>query len=161
MDKKKQRRLIISIICFVISFTCCYILLNFGNEHQEAKQTPDLPDVSVSGDLGYEPATADEVTIQATTGFVFQSHSLNQDVDIPNPKKNKYGFVISLYLGDGTLLYKSTIVNPGERISHIELSKSLDNGIYRNSIMVYRFYSTDDLRPVSQCEFPVEIKSVN
>lgn len=161
MEKKKRCRIIIAFVCFVISFTCCYIMLTFDKSKRETNSTPDLPDISISGDLGYEPATADEVTIQATTGFVFQSRSLDQIVDISNPKKNKYGFVISLYLGDGTLLYKSTIVNPGERISHIELSKSLDNGIYRNSIMVYRFYSTDDLRPVSQCEFPVEIKSVN
>lgn len=146
----------------VVVFCICLMVFLCGDYHQKYEPaTPDTPDISLSGDLGYVQATADEVTIQAITGFVFQAHSLQQSVDIQNPKKNKYGFVVCLYLEDGTLLYKSTIIDPGERIASIELSKSLEGGIYRNSAIVYRFYSIGDNRPISQCEFPVNIKSIN
>lgn len=163
MLKNKDIKNILHAVAFgIVVFCICLMVFLYGDYHQKYEPaTPDIPDISLSGDLGYEQATADEVTIQATTGFVFQAHSLQQSVDIQNPKKNKYGFVICLYLGDGTLLYKSTIVDPGERITSIELSKSLESGIYRNSVMVYRFYSTGDNRPISQCEFPVEIKAIN
>lgn len=60
---------------------------------------------------------------------------------------------------DGTEVFKSDYVYPGETLTSIKLGTELKSGTYKNAIMLYRCYTTDTSHiAVSQCEFPIEIK---
>ena len=155
----RKKTIILSAIIFAIAFIICYTLI--GNNKYCQRASPNIPDVSIKGDIGYLPTNSNEVVLQATTGLIFKAHTTKQEVNIENPEQNSYNLVISIYLGDGTLISESDYIKPGNTLSQIELSQSLEAGVYKNSVMVYRFYSSNSSGIVSQCELPIEIKCVN
>lgn len=157
-NKFKKRLLIAVIIAFVAFIIWLCALMHSGDK---MPSTNNIPDVSVAGDNGYSELPENEVMIDAVTGLSFLADVTEQDVNIQNREENSYCFVVAIYLGDGTLLYESPMVQPGDSLTSIRLSQTITEGIYQNSIMVYRFYSTDDFHTVvSQCEFPIEIRCV-
>jgi len=85
-----------------------------------------------------------------------QSGTLDQDVYLYNPTENQCNFVISLYLSDGTLLYKSEMLRPGESIENININKKLNAGLYRNVILAYECCGDDGVI-LTRVEFTIEI----
>ena len=68
---------------------------------------------------------------------------------------------ILIYLGDGTLLFESDFLSPGHVISEAKFRAVPKRGTYENSLIVYKFYSSDKKHVyASQCETPVEIKVI-
>ena len=64
-------------------------------------------------------------------------------LSIGNPKENNVGFYASLVLEDGTVLYESTLLKPGQGLTEIPLSKTLDKGTY-NAKVVYQCVALDE-----------------
>jgi len=73
-------------------------------------------------------------------------------LSVGNPKDNKVGFFASLVLEDGTVLYESELLKPGQGLTEIPLSKTLENGTY-NAKVVYRCVALDeDHTPLNSAE---------
>lgn len=161
--KSKNKTIIIAIavLFLVIALAITHSLLTRNSETPGV--TPSIPEISFDGDIGYSNIESDsDVLIHATTGFVFNADSLEQKVCIENPSENMYDFVVSIYLGDGTLVYHSDYIHPGDSVTSIKTELELESGVYANSIIVYHLCSTDNSHSViSQCEFPIEIRCVN
>lgn len=161
--KSKNKTIIIAIVVLflVIALAIMHSLLTRNSENSGV--TSSIPEISVDGDIGYSNIESDsDVLIHATTGFVFNAGSLEQKVCIENPSENMYDFVVSIYLGDGTLIYHSDYIHPGDSVTSIKTELELESGVYTNSIIVYRLCSTDNSHNViSQCEFPIEIRCIN
>lgn len=66
-----------------------------------------------------------------------------QTVGLPNPAENNCYFQISLYLEDGTLLWQSDYVKPGNISEPILLSRPLTAGSYRNAKLKYECFTMD------------------
>lgn len=118
------------------------------------------PEVYVNGDIGYEPVSDNNgMVLKAVTGIRLKADAIIQEFEIPNSSSNKYAISAFIILGDGTIIYESGFLYPGEIVEEIELYKSLDKGTYKNSILLYKFYTVDEPHTfISQCEFPIEIK---
>lgn len=173
--KSKQRGLILNhcdkfdstlirsaTLLFIILLILMLILAIAGIVMNNEQDSSTIPDISFAGDIGYSELSDGEVVVQAVTGLCFNADAAEQDVYIPNSEKNECSFVVSIYLGDGTLLYESPVVKPGNDITSISLYQTLDEGVYHNAVMVYKFCSdSEPCAIVSQCEFPIEIRSVN
>lgn len=56
---------------------------------------------------------------------------------IGNPKENEVGFYATLKLSDGTVLYESQLLQPGQGLEEIPLSKTLEKGTY-DAVVVYQ-----------------------
>lgn len=161
--KSKNKTIIIAtaVLFLIIAIAIMYSLLTRNSENPSAISS--IPEISFDGDAGYSEIESDsDILIHATTGFVFNADSLEQKVCIENPSENMYDFVVSIYLGDGTLIYHSDYIHPGDSVTSIKTERELESGVYANSIIVYRLYSTDTSHDViSQCEFPIEIRCTN
>lgn len=82
-----------------------------------------------------------------------KANSKEQSLCMPNPPQNCCYFQISLYLEDGTLLWKSELIEPGKTSKPINLSKALEKGMYPNAVLQYSCYSQDDnLSPLNGAE---------
>lgn len=82
-----------------------------------------------------------------------KANSKEQSLCMPNPPQNCCYFQISLYLEDGTLLWKSELIEPGKTSKPINLSKALEKGMYPNAVLRYSCYSQDDnLSPLNGAE---------
>ena len=117
------------------------------------------PEVCVYGDFDYEPVIDNNgMILKAVTGIILKSDTVRQEFEIPNSSSNEYAIIALIILGDDTIIYESGFLYPGETIEEIELYKSLEKGVYRNSTLLYKFFTVDESHTfISQCEFPIEI----
>jgi len=79
---------------------------------------------------GYEGIKLTAGTKQQTVGFI-------------NPAQNSCYFRISLLLEDGTELWVSELIEPGEISEPVKLSRSLESGTYPNSVLKYECFTMD------------------
>lgn len=145
------------VIIFTVTFICAmWFCATLNNSEQVSVE----PDIKFTDDLGYEPPEEQKkVKIEAKTGIYLKYGELLQSVDFINLSENKYDMKILIYLGDGTLLYESDFLSPGHVISKAKFRAVPKRGTYKNSLIVYKFYSLDEKHVyISQCETPIEIE---
>ncbi len=70
------------------------------------------------------------------------SNKRNVRVYLVNPKENKVNLVASIYLADGTLLYRSDKIPVGYAIYDARLNFALDSGNY-DAIIKYEAFESD------------------
>lgn len=104
-------------------------------------------------------ASPNSITIPAVTGINLKSGQLQQKVDFNNPKGNQCYFVISIYLSDDTLVYKSDYLAPSETITEITLLQPLQKGTYKNCRIVYNCYTLDSKAALNSGDVKIEINS--
>lgn len=110
--------------------------------------------------LDFTPAEESKsIKIPAVTGIYMRAGELKQTVDFYNPQENNCYFVISLYLSDDTLIYKSDMIAPAEYIKEITLLQELKRGIYRNCRLVYNCYSLDNKTQLNGSNVVLEINA--
>lgn len=85
----------------------------------------------------------DSIAIPGYEGIGLEANTRQQTVGLPNPGQNTCYFRITLLLEDGTVLWVSDLVEPGEISDPIYLEKPLETGTYPNSILKYECYTMD------------------
>ena len=119
-----------------------------------------FPEVISNGSDGFAAHTQTSASIPATTGIVLESGELEQTINLCNPNENPCAFVISLYLGDGTKLFQTEPIYPGDTVDTVTLNRELSCGHYSNAVIVYDCYSADGaMQPLTRCELVIEITS--
>ncbi len=95
----------------------------------------------------------DSIAIPGYEMLELKEGSKEQSLRMPNPPQNCCYFQIALYLEDGTLLWKSELIEPGATSKPIVLSKTLEKGTYPNAILRYSCYRMDEtLAPLNGAE---------
>lgn len=67
-----------------------------------------------------------------------------QTIALPNPEGNIAAFVMTMTLEDGTLLWKSDLVQPGENSGAMVLEFPLEAGTYENVTLQYDCFDPQD-----------------
>ena len=109
-----------------------------------------------------------QVTVQklenasAIPGFeslTLQAGTKKQKIVLSNPAENTCLFQISLLLEDGTLLWVSELIEPGEDSDPIRLSKTLSAGQYPNACLKYECFAMDaDKTPLNGAEIKLTLR---
>ncbi|MGN0476614.1 MAG: hypothetical protein ACI4HM_04665 [Ruminococcus sp.] len=155
MEKKKKY--IIALISLVI-VVIILVWLFYACQNHKTNPTADTT-TTESKSLDFTPYnnTEDTITIPGIDGLNLKAGQLNQQVDFCNPSQNKCYFLISLFLSDGTLIWKSDYIAPSEEILEITLFKELQRGLYKNCRLVYDCYSLNDKSQLNSGEVKLEI----
>ena len=149
--------LIAVILVLLLLLKCCNNKSNTPPPSGDTSQT-----TSTTKPLDFVPAVdapQNSITIPAVSGLNLKSGQLQQKVDFYNPKENQCYFVISIYLSDDTLIYKSDYIAPAETITEITLLQTLQKGTYRNCRMVYNCYTLDSKATLNSGDVKIEINS--
>ena len=88
----------------------------------------------------------DSIAIPGYEMLELKADSKEQSLCMPNPPQNCCYFQICLYLEDGTLLWKSELIEPGTNSKPMVLTKTLEKGMYPNAILRYSCYRMDETR---------------
>ncbi len=92
--------------------------------------TPSI-DQSIYDDKSNGEAAHKEITVWGFTDWTVQSGKTeNLPILLKNPEGNPCYFTFQIELQDGTLLYRSSHVPPGNEIRQINLSQPLEKGTY-------------------------------
>lgn len=156
--EKKKKYIIALILLFVVVIMLVWLFYSC----QSHKTNPTAATTTTeSKSLDFTPYnnTADTITIPGIDGLNLKAGQLNQQVDFCNPSQNKCYFQISLFLSDGTLMWKSDYIAPSEEIPEITLYKELQRGLYKNCRLVYDCYSLNDKSQLNSGEVKLEINS--
>lgn len=99
-------------------------------------------------DTGLESPPAPEpekkgIQIPGYDTAVMKAGESSLRLSIGNPPANSCGFYATLKLTDGTVLYRSDLLEPGFGLTDIPLEKSLDAGEY-TAIVLYECVSLDE-----------------
>lgn len=90
------------------------------------------------------PGGAQEGTLIPGYGTVeMAAGSKELPISLGNPKENKCYFQVTAALPDGTILFETGYINPGQGITGIPLNKSMAPGTYE-VILAYRCFSLDE-----------------
>lgn len=85
----------------------------------------------------------DSIAIPGYGSITLKADRIEQNVSFNNPEQNQCYFVICLYLADGTLLWKSDYVCPGDSADPLILLQTLDEGVYEDAILEYLCFAMD------------------
>lgn len=135
--KANKRYVIIIIVCFtaacvgILTFFLCRPPLNMPKNDNLIGITTSM-------------ANSNSIAIPGYEGIALKANSLKQDIALENPSQNTCYFVIALYLEDGTLLWESDYIKPGNNSSPIVLTQELPEGTYANAILKYSCFKMDD-----------------
>ena len=92
----------------------------------------------------------DSIAIPGYEGIALKADTKQQAVGLPNPPQNTCYFKITLTLEDGTVLWQSDLVEPGEVSEPIKLKQPLKKGTYPNSLLRYECFTMDgNLSPLN------------
>ncbi|MBQ8028147.1 MAG: hypothetical protein IJ262_01930 [Clostridia bacterium] len=157
----KKMHIFLILIAVIVILVLLIFLLRSCNVNKPPDKG-DTPSTTTSSTLDFTPAIDYEdksITIPGVTGINLKAGQLEQKVDFFNPNNNPCYFVISLYLSDGTLIYKSDFIAPSEHINNIKLTQVLKRGVYGNCRLVYDCYALNNKATLNSGEVKLEINS--
>ncbi len=93
-------------------------------------------------DTAVSEAAVSYISIPGFESATIEADSTTAALYLYNPAANECYFVISIYLEDGTLLYQSKLVSPGQELYEIELEQALSAGTY-SAYINYATYTMD------------------
>lgn len=85
----------------------------------------------------------DSINIPGYAMLSLKAGELNQQFTVPNPIENTCWFKISLVLGDGTVLWTSDMVAPGETSENVVLSNPLEKGDYPDAMLKFECFADE------------------
>lgn len=150
-SKKKSKKKILIIIILIILIVALLIVggvvvyNNFFAE-QPTASTGVVGKISDDWDTGLADETAPKSAGIQIPGYgtaEMKSGDTDLHLSIGNPKTNECGFYVTLKLKDGTVLYKSELLEPGYGLTDVPLSQTLEAGEY-TAIVLYECVTLDE-----------------
>lgn len=148
MSKDKSKILVVLLSCCLFVLVIIAVLLH--NKDISSTSENILPSSTEK--------SPDSIAIPGYEVLELKSNSKKQTICLPNPPQNMCYFQISLYLDDGTLLWESELIKPGETCKPMILKKALRKSTYPNAVLRYSCYRMDDyLTPLNGAETKVTL----
>lgn len=136
-------RLPFYVVWLILLILCMAILINCLGNHGAGTQdnaiwTPQIDEGIYNDDAGIlEEIERKQITIHGFTDWTIpagQTDSL--PIALENPEGNPCYFSFSIVLQDGTRLYESDHVPPGETLSNITINEALEEGDHQASVYI-------------------------
>lgn len=146
-SKKKNRSTVNLILAIVILLLLTVNVILIGGLLKQSDTTPAAaPGTVIAAQVPEETEVVkveDRIAIPGYESVALTAGTLEQTVCFSNPAQNCCYFQISLYLEDGTLLWKSEDVAPGENSEPVVLTQTLEAGTYKNALLKYECFTMD------------------
>ena len=153
-DKKEKNRKLLIIILIIAIALCIAVTVwaLFFRQTNDNTITPETKPQSVVGkvtdgsDVDHEEPPETEkkgIQIPGYSYAVMNAGDSSLHLSIGNPPANTCGFFATLKLEDGTVLYRSELLEPGYGLTEVPLEKSLDAGEY-TAIVLYECVTLDE-----------------
>lgn len=150
-EKKSKKKLIIIVAAAVLVVAATAAILFVCGVF-----TPKKPPIENEGVVGvitddWDPGIEEKPTGEKKQGTQIPGYSYAEmnagdktlNLSIGNPKENEVGMFAALKLKDGTVLYESPLLKPGQGLTEIPLSQTLEKGSY-DAMVVYQCVMLDE-----------------
>lgn len=131
------------------------------SSHSGASASPAVTTGAITDTSGKQKAGSsdDSIAIPGFEKMVMKAGQTKQTIKLYNPETNSCYFQIYITLADGTELFHSGMIKPGQTIDSIEISRSLKAGDYKDAVLRYDCYALEGLQPLNgaQTVFDLEV----
>jgi len=125
------------------------------NETPLVTMSPIAPAIQIA-----EPSPPQNGTV-AIPGFdrLFVRSGILYASAITNPTRNNYYFVVAITLADGTLVFRSDSLSPGQSIGNVELDELIPPGLHEDALVRYSVFSMENMQPLNGADisFTLEV----
>jgi len=147
-DDNKKMILVLAVTYMILVCLLCSILID------RIRNNGDM----VNSDDTTQTKNEESISIPGFERLTFEANKTKQTVSINNPSQNDCLFIVSLYLEDGTMLWKSDFIRPGRKSKPITLETPLEEGIYNNAMLKFDCYTKDKRTTLSGAETKLTIR---
>ena len=147
-EKSKKKLLVIIAVILVIAALAVggVVVYNSFFAGTPVPSNGVVGKISDGWDTGIESETSPKsggIQIPGYGTAVMNAGDESLKLSIGNPKANKCGFYATLKLEDGTVLYKSELLEPGYGLTEVPLNQTLDAGEY-TAMVCYECVTLDN-----------------
>lgn len=139
-EAQRDRKTVIVLLIVVVLLLAAVIVLTANRPQKRQAKLPNGEEIQQTGSVEKRP---DSIAIPGYEGISLKADCKEQEIGFPNPAQNTCYFQISLILADGTTLWQSELVKPGEISEPITLNEPLAAGVYPNSLLKFDCYTMD------------------
>lgn len=139
-ESQKNQKPVIVLLTVAVVLLAAILALTVNRPQKQQAKLPNGEEIQQSGPVEKKP---DSIAIPGYEGINLKADSKEQEIGFPNPAQNTCYFQISLILEDGTTLWQSELVKPGEISESITLNEPLAAGVYPNSLLKFDCYTMD------------------
>lgn len=139
-ESQKNQKPVIILLTVAVVLLAAILVLTVNRTQKRQAKLPNGEEIQQSGPVEKKP---DSIAIPGYEGITLKADSKEQEIGFPNPAQNTCYFQISLILEDGTTLWQSELVKPGEISKSITLNEPLAAGVYPNSLLKFDCYTMD------------------
>lgn len=147
MNKRKKILIIVLILLLIAAIGVIIWLALRNGKNPAADNTPQnaaSQSTSSQNDGLVVPERPEMLDVVAFEALELKADTLEQSVRFDNPLENNCWLVITLSLEDGTLLWESEELIPGEAVRNITLNQPLAAGKYENAVLSYKHWTYDE-----------------
>lgn len=141
MTKKRTATFALALLAALSAFGLSYAGARMGAASDRAAQ-PESAVIEQSARL---------ITIPGYEAIPLKAGQEKQTVSFYNPAGNSCYFELSLIL-DGTELFTSELIAPGEEVKSIRLEQPLAAGVYYDAQLRYRSFALDSMEELNGAE---------
>lgn len=159
-NRKKKKTWIVIIMILVAAVIAAAGIVYYLNQKKETNTNVAAEVVPWDTDIEESaPKTDDEIIIPGYAKMTMKANQKEQTVSMGNPADNTCYFVIVLKLTDGTVLFESDYLKPGEGMRQITMNQELEAGTYQ-AVIEYKCYSIEDKSPLNggSAEFELDVQ---
>ncbi|WP_459904690.1 tRNA (uracil-5-)-methyltransferase [Enterococcus thailandicus] len=139
----KEKKKIIGVIALLILIGLVAIGVSFNKKNDTV--VAETEGQTWTGKKNVQTKTENEsIAIPGFESMTFVKNEKKQAVNLYNPDINTCYFKLSLLLPDGTKIWASKFIEPGNGIYDIELNQELEEGDYENAILKYECFSMNE-----------------
>ena len=131
------------ILSFLLLLAVAVIIVLVWNRRPVETPNETSNETTISEQSEPVEKLTDSISIPGFVMLSFKAGELTQEYTIPNPEENTCFFKISLVLSDGTVLWTSDMVAPGENSGNIVLSSPLEEGSYPDAMLKYECFADE------------------
>lgn len=139
-ESQKNQKPVIVLLTVAVVLLAAILVLTVNRPQKRQAKLPNGEEAQQSGPVEKKP---DSIAIPGYEGISLKADCKEQEIGFPNPAQNTCYFQISLILEDGTTLWQSELVKPGEVSEPITLNEPLAAGGYPNSLLKFDCYTMD------------------
>lgn len=157
MRRDNVNIIILGVCMAAVTLSAVLIGYSFGSSHAAAVVAP----AAVAALQEVTPAPVQETPQAATQGITAGSIAVPgferlkaegqtlHAAGVSNPTQNTCYFIVSIILPDGSEVYRSSYLAPGQSLGDVELSKPLTPGTYEGAVARYSCFAIADMRPLN------------
>lgn len=158
-QKQKYKKITVSFGVAFALFVAAAIGYNLNNASifKPDDSVSALSDVNISSNSS---GASGMIAIPGYEHIVMKADQKVQKVELGNPKQNNCYMRIKIMLPDGTQLYESGLLEPGQVLTSIEISQELKPGMYEGAILSYSCYGMKEIKELNGAKtiFKFEVK---